>query len=265
MKHLAQLSPAETITVLQGPGTKISDLLKFTLMDLLLKKVLRIENVEYQSSLRDPVRQVKYISVGKGHSKYPVKTYENVFLGVFQKDLNARILFGNLIKIAYERIGSKHGYLSLFVTSMKLKEVFAKSFRNRIFGGFSYSEKGLIIKKEIEKEIAELEVTLPRIIASDKTKGLAILRSMGGNIFLLKGIDFVIAKEIDEEFFRAISKQNSENSSCGTAVCWVDFDHYSRTFDSSCSADSITEGGCSGDSGCGGDSGCSGCGGCGGD
>ncbi|MFM6346649.1 MAG: hypothetical protein ACKPFK_16080, partial [Dolichospermum sp.] len=86
-----------------------------------------------------------------------------------------------------------------------------------------------------------------------------------GNIFLLKGLDFVIAKEIDEEFFRAIRKQNSENSSCGTAVYWADFDHYSRTFDSSCSADSTTEGGCSGDSGFGGDSGCSGCGGCGGD
>ena len=255
MTHLFRFSPAETLVIKSGEKAPLRDLLKYTLMDLLLKQVLIIEEVQRQPNPRDPIRTYKYITTGKNFITYPFKSHETVFTSIFQENVEIKLLFRNLVKVAYQRAKSERFYYPLLINNENLKVVFIRTFINKLFGGFSYSSDGTMVKKELESEIADLESNLPEIIKHDKNRGLEILKKIGGNIFLLKGIDFALSKEIDKELFEEMSSQGASGG-CSSG-CWTSFGDYSATFDRSCSSDTS--------SGCGGDSGCSGCGGCGGD
>ena len=258
MKYLTKLTPAETLIVLTGDKTPLSELLKYTFMDLLLKQVLSIKEVQDQAGERDPVRIIKYVREGEKFNQHHDRLHESVILSVFQKTPDVSILFRNLVKIAYQNARHKRHYYPQLIENSNLREAFTSNIFEKLFCKFSYTQRGKQMKTEIETEISELEKSISSVMATDKARGVELLRSIGGNMFLLKGLEFDIAKEIDHELTEEMSKRNS-GSGCSSA-CWVYFDDYSDTFDSSCSSDSST--GCGGDSGC---SGCSGCGGCGGD
>lgn len=264
MKHLSRLTPAETLIILNGEKAPISELLKYTFMDLLLKQVLLIREVERQANIRDPIRVYKYVVAGANFRNYRMSKHEFALLSVFDKNPDANILFRNLVKIAYQNAKNERQYYSQLITNSNLKELVSTSLVQKMFGGFSYSEKGLQIKKEVQNEILLIEKNISDYIITDKSRGLELLKVIGGNIFLLKGLEFSIARELDKELFEEMSKRNSANG-CGSG-CWTDFGHYSESFESSCSSDTGGGGasGCSGGSGCSGDSGCSGCSGCGG-
>lgn len=251
--YLFRFSPGETLVIRSGKEAILSDVLKYTLMDLLLKQVLVIEEIQRQPNPRDPIRTYKYIATGKDFAKYHFKPHERVFISIFQDNVQHRILFRNLVKIAYQNAKSAHAYFPLIIDNANLKLAFTRTAIQKVFGGFNYTSDGATIKKELEDEITELESGLPEIMRNERNRGLEMLRKIGGNLFLLRGMDFAISKEIDKELFDEMTSQKS-NSSSG---CWTSFNDYSDSFDSSCSSDVS--------SGCGGDSGCSGCGGCGGD
>jgi hypothetical protein len=261
VKHLFNFTPAETLIVRSGEKTPLSDLLKYTLMDLLLKQVLSIEEVQRRPSPRDPVRTYKYVATGKNFVKYQFRPHEVVFLSMFRKDTSIRLLFRNLVKVAYQGAKSTRLFHPMITTNVNLKTSFYQTILQRIFGGFKHSAAGTILRKELEAEISQMEIHFPEIIKNNRDRGLEMLRSIGGNIFLMKGIDFALASEIDKELFEEMSLRRTSGG-CSSG-CWTGFDNYSDNFDSSCSSDIGS--GCGGDSGCSGGSGCSGCGGCGGD
>lgn len=256
MKHLSRLTPAETLLILKGDQMPLSDLLKYSFMDLLLKQVLAIREVQRQASSRDPIRIHKYVVTGSSFGTYQVKPHELAFLSIFQTNPESSVLFKNLVKIAYQNAKNQKHYYTRLTASPNLKDALRKSLFQRITGNFSYTEKGLIIKKEIENEFSELEKIVSEQPSSDSGKAVELLKSIGGNIFLSNVLEFEISKDFERELFEQMTKRDSA-AGCG-AGCWTAFGHYSESFDGSCSSDSGT--GCSG-----GDSGCSGCSGCGGD
>jgi hypothetical protein len=65
MNYLSKFTPAETWILLRGNTSLLRDLLKFTLMDILLKQVLWMEDVEGQPGDRDPFSGYKYVRPGK--------------------------------------------------------------------------------------------------------------------------------------------------------------------------------------------------------
>ena len=122
MKQLSNLTPAETLVIRNGELTPLKDLLKCTLMDLLLKQVLTIENIERQPSPRDPIRTYKYIAAGNNFSTYKPRLHEMVFISPFQKNSELRILFRNLVKVGYQNAKSERNYYSYLIQSDSLKE-----------------------------------------------------------------------------------------------------------------------------------------------
>src|SRR5688500_11913344 len=104
---LSKLTPAETLIVWKGNQTPLKDLLKYTAMDLLLKQVLVIEEVQRQSHKRNPVRVYKYIGRGKNFKGYACPGHELVFISAYQKSPALRILFNNFVRMGYENAGSE--------------------------------------------------------------------------------------------------------------------------------------------------------------
>jgi hypothetical protein len=253
---LSKLTPAETLLIRQGEGSPMKDLLKYTFMDLLLKQVLEIRNLERQPNSRDPIMTYKYVYAGPNFNRYACLPHELIYLSIFHKSAGSGILFRNCVKMGYENARSQRALHKTIQYSPGLQSVFSISLLEIIFGGFSYTAKGKQWRDLIEKEIEELEREMPLLIAHDKDRALEKMKLIGGNIFLLNGLVFTLLSEIDAEFVKEFKKEESAGG-CGGGCST-----FASDFDSSCSSDSSGDGsGCSsGDSGCGG-----GCGGCGGD
>src|SRR5688500_7078005 len=115
MKHLSKLTPAETLCLKNGPETPLQDLLKYTVMDLLLKQVLVLEEVQRQPNPRDPVRIYKYATTGRNFESYRSKRHERVFISPFQNDRALRILFRNMVKVGYQNAGSATDYHTVLI------------------------------------------------------------------------------------------------------------------------------------------------------
>lgn len=228
-------------------------------MDLLLKQVIQIEKVERQPSKRDPVRIYTYIIPGKNFLDYKPLSHEKVFLSIFQKEFRVQVLFQNLVKIGFEKAESVGRYQSLIAKSPLLKRYITKSWFQVFTEGLTITDAGFELRKNLQKEINNLELEFSMMLKEKPQKALDLLKVVKGNIFLLSTIDFELMHQIDRELLEQFKNYKREETTPGGCT-WT-------TFDSGCSSSGYSNdsSGCSADSGCS-SSGCSGCGGgCGSD
>jgi hypothetical protein len=257
---LSKLTPAESLLLRKGDQTPLKDVLKYTLMDLLLKQVLVIQNVERQPSSRDPIMTYKYVATGKNFNQYISLPHELVYISAFRKNGNMTMLFRNCVQVGFENARSEKAMQNTIMQSPALHDAFSRSFFERLFGGFSYSDTGFELRITLDKEIEQLEQKLPDLMITNREEALEQLRKIGGNVFLLQGLNLTLLKEIEEAFLKEVPRQQMAGG-VGCSGCST-FTSYNDNFESSCPSENSSSdgGGCSGDSGCGG-----GCGGCGGD
>lgn len=266
MKTLSQFSPAETLILLHGKKAQLKDLLKVTLMDLLLKQAL--QTIELENTSGKPGSYNTYVIAGQNFARYNSLAHEGVFLNSYVHNSGNQILFTNLVKIGYENAGSARHFMKLVLRNESIDGCFADGLKRLFKGKFSLTPFGERIVWDLKSEIRELENTLPDLMHSNPDKALLVLKEIGGNVFLVKGVDFNLMKQIEEQVVAEVhGARSSSNSGFGDPLMWIALDANSRTFDSSCSTISSHDWDSgSGDlSDSGGDSGCSGCSGCGGD
>lgn len=266
MNQLNKLRPAETLLIRSGPAAPLKDLLKYTLMDLMYKQVLELEEMKIQTDLQNSFKTYRYISIGKRFYDYTGLAHEKVFLSPFLQNNILKLLFNNAVRIGYENAGSPMRYTSMILKSETLNGIVERSWLQRILGGFSYTSRGASMQAVIENEFATLEKLVAAYKENKDQRILDKLKSIGGNIFLLSSFDTALTKEFDQELQHGFDRRvGTDTSGCtawttfdkseSASGCWSSFDYHSYSSgDSGCSSD----GGCS-------SSGCSGCGGCGGD
>ncbi len=160
------------------------------------------------------------------------------------------------MKVGYENAKSYNYFHKLIRKSHNISDCFKENFISDLIGFSFKTSKHELLRRELQKEINQLEIQLPKIIQNDREKALEILKEIKGNIFLLSTIEFDLLKQIDQTISTEMNRQSDNSFGC-SGCSWSYFESYSESFDSSCSGD-----GGSSDGGC---SGCSGCGGCGGD
>lgn len=275
MKLLSTYSPAETMLVIDS-SCSLKDMMKFTFMDLLLKKVLEIKVENKRVLARDKyakkievIKSYSYVIKGKNFNKYTPKGHELIFLTPYQKSSSIKILFKHLVKMAYENAGSSKSFKSSVLNSINLKGLLKVNFFQQFFGGISLTAEGIRRKDEILKYLKPIDENIHSLLSGDQKKALELLLSLGGNIFLLNNLDFSLLKKIDKQLLK--EQKSVYTASYDTADDWwyyfdfydntYAFDSYFDDFDSTIdSFDSDFD--AAGCSSCG--SGCSSCGGCGG-
>ncbi len=252
MNYLNRLTPAE-ILLITNKSTKHSEFLKLTFLDLLLKKVIKTFEVETQQHPSQDVRVYKYIGIGKKYKTYIWRNHEHFFLSSFQSDNNTQILFRNFVKIGYENSRNKLHFIIELLKSPLLSKCYKRNYFQVIFGGYSMTSFGFELKKDLEKEIYDLNLEFKEIETIDNHKAMNYIKQIGGNIFLIENINYDFLTKVDVDLATEINKSNNSENANGCSGCG--FGNFSISFDCGCSS-----------SGCGGESGCSsGCGGCGGD
>lgn len=256
MKSLAELTPAETLLLTNGNRVPVKNLLKVTLMDLLLKQILKTVDVEH--TFQDPTSQPNtYVMAGENFSFENTRDHEKVFLQPFLQSENRKILFANLVKLAYGNAGPEMKFNKVIRDSAPLSGCFVTGFP-KLFNAFELTAHGKKLSSHLKQELEKLSETLPDLMHSNPARAREILRHIGGNIFLVKGIDFKrmveIEKAVDQEIYAGYSVSNS---TFADPITWLALDVSSSRFDNSCGGDTSSDFSDSGDSGC---SGCSGCG-----
>ncbi len=278
MKLLSKLTPAETILIRDCSDAQLKSLLKFTFMDLLLKKVIKIVEVDKQPHPRDEVRTYTYIEPGKNIKKYKPKNHELIFITSFLKEESIQILFKHFVKMIYDASGGKKSYRESIRSTKELKSYFNQSFFIYLFRLIRLTEEGKKVKQEIAGYLKEIDKDINDLLENDQKQALELLITIGGNIFLLRNLNFDLLKKIDKELIKqqtALYENSNYSDGDDYWYFYGDFFEDSYLFDDDFedndSFDSFfydtinsfdSEFDASSCSSC--DSGCSSCGGCGG-
>jgi hypothetical protein len=199
MKHLSQLSPAECLLVLNGNNIPMKELLKYTFLDLVLKKVLQVVEVEKPISLREGTRSYKYIKLGRNFKSYYPLDHEQVFLVPFTKDSKNAILIRHFIKTGYDNIKNEAHYKSILYNYPNIKKYFRRNFFQRLFGGSQGTFARLETARQIQTEIKELEQKLPYLLINDRIMAAEIMEKIKGNVFLLKDTETSLHQQVEKE------------------------------------------------------------------
>jgi hypothetical protein len=278
MKQLSRLSPAEAILLIKEKDANLRELLKATFLDLLIRRVLKIEIVEVESRSSRHFRTNKYISIDTNFRSVKINDQNMCYLSPFLKNNDIQILFRHLVKMGFQNAKSTRHFQKELINTPNLAGFIKQNFIQSIFGGFNLTPSGETIKNDLKKEIISAEQKIIDLLDSNPKLALEELSKLGGHAIHFKQIDFNEINRLEYKivFEKEKTKQkegDSETSGngccsgyigCSGCSTWSDFDHNSSYFDNSCSNDSGCSSSSSGCSGCG--SGCSGCGGggCGG-
>jgi hypothetical protein len=257
MKYITQFTPAETLLVLYGNEAVYSDLLKITLMDLLLKRVLT--TTEVKRNIAQRLHTYTYVTTGANFKNYQALPHEEVFLKAFKKAPDLDVLFRHVVKMGFQQAWSLPRYVSKILKSPRLTDYLSQNILQRIAGKIQVTVAGFKLRENIHTELANLDAQILQLNPTQGTTQQTLVAPIYGHVFLLKQIDLTLWTEVDQIFKTEMSNQTTSAiyGGCSGGGDW-------GGFDTGCSSHGGHSGcGGHGCSGCGG-SGCSGCGGCGG-
>jgi hypothetical protein len=183
--ELNTYSPAELLLLIKAPSVTLSEAMGVTLMDLLLKMVVKVKPIEVKSRSKvKPVRIVLHIKMGMNISTHIPKEHERYFLHFIQRDYQPLQLY---LRNVYDAIP---------LESTFERDILANGLKNLMqrksyifFSRFSFSKAGKAFKEELKQLFAELAEKLPNYIQNDKMQAINLLEKMGGTIFLIENIN----------------------------------------------------------------------------
>ncbi|WP_250632287.1 hypothetical protein [Rhodoflexus caldus] len=267
-KMLPSLTPAESLVLLHGKEADFKRMLKLTLMDLLLKKVLAIKPAPATGHDEAPTANL-YVQRGEHYADYRPFAHEEIYTGHFSREPNREILLANLIKLARGKAANPAYLRQQVMKTPQLLTAFERGFWARLTDKVKYTEEGALKRTYAATELQELTHMLPDLYHTDKATAKKLLQLLHGNLFLTEAIDHHLLVLLDDELSRLFERERtSDNNDLLYMTDGFDFD-FDSSFDDGFggSSDGDSYGGSSddggsdggGDSGCGG--GCSGCGG----
>lgn len=270
MEILKKLPPTHTYFLMYRGTLTHKQFIKFTLMDLIFKGVLKITEVTKQASPRDAPRTSPYVDIGDNFESYTPLENEKPLIDSFKFKEGMRVLLRNFITVTKNNtLGFEKGIINSEIVS----KYFTQNFLQKYFTkDFSITEQGIRFSMELKSLFDTINEKLPEYIEAKRLP--EIVSQLGNNVILLESFDNNLAKLISEQL--ELVERNEEYDTYwddtwwyygdfGSGGYWGDFDYIDSTssggFDST--FDSIPDSSGWGDSGCGGCSSCGGCGGCG--
>lgn len=263
MKLLSELSPAETLLIIEKGKSKLSHLAQYTFLDLCSQQILKINGNSAKMSSGKKTLKNTTISIGKKFGKTKPKQHEIPFLSIFAKTRDLKLAFTSLIKLSYKRMNGDFKFRKTVISNEKTKLLFKESILFNLFNSTPLNTLGLEVRDQIQDYLKEADAYLIQNGEKDEKRLNEILMTLQGNIVFLKNFK----PELIEEFNLEKITSNGTSFEYYHDLTWWsvnddyhdfnDYDNDWHDFDSG--FDSSFDSGCSSCSGCGG---CGGCGGC---
>lgn len=203
MELLSKLTPAETFMLLKPTDSRLSDLMKFTFMDLLARQVLQMPNFDKKPVQGEATLGFAYVIIGRNFKREVPKLHEMIFLFPFYKKQNAKVRFRHLMQMAFSRAKNEEKFkLKFILDSPDMKPLITIGFWQKLFGSFALTEEGKKRQAEIVRYFNQLDKDLPLLMKNNKEEADKYLNEIKGNVILLNAFKFellhVIGKEITE-------------------------------------------------------------------
>ncbi len=230
MKILSKITPAETMLIMDCTSVELRDLIKFTFMDLLRKKVIEVKEISEESQEKNTTLQSnKYVVAGKNFSTYKPKNHETHYLSPFTKSASIQILFKHFVKMVYQFSNGSWSYSKLIRTNQGISNYFVQGFFLKLFRTHKLTDTGARLKNDLSKYLKDVDKKIEHLLDNDKEKGLELLVSLGGNIFLLKNIDFKLLQNIDKEFAEQLKIGETDTDDLDSDW-YLDFDYFEDAY-----------------------------------
>lgn len=193
MKTISQLTPAETLLIMNGKEATFKQLLKVTLLDLFAKETLKTKEVTLEG------QRMAYVISGPNLKISTPLPHEQFFLQPFHADPSREILASTLLKlVASKAIGVSY-YRKLVQSSPSLAGIFLQGISSWFKPVLTLTPQGIRLQQLVISEMKVLEETVPDLIHNDPAQAITIMKAIKGNFFLIRGIDFELVKSLERE------------------------------------------------------------------
>jgi hypothetical protein len=279
MELLNSLTPAETKMLLTAPSINGKEMLRLTVCDLILKKVLTIVEVSKPTRGVRNERIQKYVRIGSQFQSYQQAPHEALVLDTFNRKEDIQILLVHFITSIAEGAKSNWNFYRKYILGTVFWKTYFKSgLFYKLFGFVQLNSKGKQAQSDLKSYIEELNSIIPDLEKNSPQELAKLYEKIGAHIFLSSNIDFESLKEIDDYLPEKKKKLISSSDfdlhdtsdflllSIMNTFFIEGFDKHYESNDTSWSPFNSDDFGWSDSdstsTGCSGCSGCSGCGGC---
>lgn len=201
LQLLSKLSPAQTVYILR-PNSLLRDLLKYTLMDLILQEKLQLLNYDPTPVQGASRLGYAFVIAGKKFTGEKPQLHEMVFLFPFYRKKSARLVMKHLMQMGLNAARSESNFKQhLLMDLPEMKPLFAKRWWQKIFGGQNLTEHGKTVQANLIKQLNVLDKELPDLMKTDHEKASVILQKIKGNVLLMNSFKFDLIQRISEELF----------------------------------------------------------------
>ena len=207
MDILKKLSPAEIKVILEPNKVKVTELLKLTFLDLLMKQVIKLDLVE------ETVRTSKQVSRAAKYENYVPAKHEELFTDAFKEAHDLVLTVYETMRMVKSEITSSRDFKWAYLIEPRLTEYFKSRPRPtflEVFTRLRLNETGKSLQGELESFFNGFEKKVQdKSLTIDEAKSL--YNTIGSNFILIEGFDSSFMKEMFEEVRE--EKKNIERTS----------------------------------------------------
>lgn len=261
---IKQLSPAELLFLQQPNRLYGRQMMRVTLLDLIMKEVLQIHTL-----VDGATKPVYYLTPGQYFSQYPPLVHEEPFLIPFQTG-EQKVELTLLINLVAQKTKSYYGYQYNFVRKTpKIQSIMQPSFWNA-FHSFPLTQEGKELRKDLKQRLLEGEQIVAASLRQTQSDLAQLPFLLGSGLLLIGNLEQTLAggtyteswlNELTSAYEPLALLFNRKSDEAAASGCGA-FAGVSDSF-GGCGSGGCSGSGCSGGGGCSGGSGCGG-GGCGG-
>ncbi|QHI37343.1 hypothetical protein IMCC3317_27220 [Kordia antarctica] len=196
INYLSVLKPAATAILLAPSKIELKDIIRYTLMDLALKKVLVIKKKHIQLHPSDPYKRTRTtVETAKNFNAYYKSEFEKYFLTII--DNASYFHLRSYLHRVYTDMPRDHVVKRQVIKEHKIQNLFSNSFIYSIFNVFRLNTSGRKVQNEIQRYLSAIDENIVQIIEESPEQALKLVSFLKGNIFLLKNLTFELLEKIN--------------------------------------------------------------------
>jgi hypothetical protein len=218
------LTPAESLMILDPKKSSGKEMMRLTLMDLLLKKVLRadVQQLKKGKIIKKDVKET-HVRKGEAFDKVKLKSHEGAFCNPL--NMTDSMELTEMAKTIHEHVKGFNGYKNNYIREpLSERGFFSKEKKKRLlipYTKYELSKKGLEARDRMQSLISEGEDHFEEWMGKDMARARAYLSVCGANIFLLANLDF----ETMKKWMQELSKLEYQAAAYDHyPVFWYDYD-----------------------------------------
>lgn len=203
--YLKKYIPAEILLLRDGYDAKINDIFKYSLIDLIYKKVIKYELLQH---FEVETKFFVCLSKGDNYNFYKSQPFESTIIEVLAD--KERLFLSDFIKKYLCHFKNAKQIKNQIINYNNLKVVFERSFLDSIINKYTRNEDAFRCYDLILNEISEVEKFISNKTISTETI-IETICSINGNILFIDKECNPIIKEIEREIQRQLIRDDDND------------------------------------------------------